>query len=128
VNQLFTQTCTTQTTSWVLHGWSTFDPWTCHEHTLIHKTHHGPDLGEASTFPLILFSILSHIQMSFCLMIPKLGVPNFPKLGFQPLWRAKTSCANLRLRWGLKKIYSLCWELSNDMCHATYTHIYRGDS
>jgi len=25
-----------------------------------HKTHHGPDLGEATTFPLIVLSMLSH--------------------------------------------------------------------
>ncbi len=34
-----------------------------------HKTHHGLDLGETTTFPLIVFYVLGHganIQMSFC--------------------------------------------------------------
>jgi hypothetical protein len=42
--------------------------------TRIHKTHHAPDLGEATTFPLIiLFASLhgSHIQMAFCPGTPK---------------------------------------------------------
>jgi hypothetical protein len=34
-----------------------------------HKTHHGPDLGEATTFPLIVYFVPlhgGHIQMVFC--------------------------------------------------------------
>jgi hypothetical protein len=34
-----------------------------------HKTHHGPDLGEPITFPLIVYSAPlhgAHIQMAFC--------------------------------------------------------------
>jgi hypothetical protein len=45
--------------------------------TRTHKTHHGPDLGEATTFPLIIFFVLGHeanTQMSFCPKTPKLGV------------------------------------------------------
>ncbi len=55
-----------------MHSWNTFGAQTNHEQTQIHnthKTHHGPDLGEAITFPLILFSVLGHgpyTQMSFC--------------------------------------------------------------
>jgi hypothetical protein len=44
---------------------------TNHEHTWTHKTHHGPDLGEA----LIVISTFGHgacTQMSFCLEIPKI--------------------------------------------------------
>jgi hypothetical protein len=39
--------------------------------TRTHKTHHGPDLGEANTFPLIVYSAPlhgGHIQMAFCPM------------------------------------------------------------
>jgi len=42
--------------------------------TQIHKTHHGPDLGEATTFPLILYFVVGHetsTQMSFGPGIPK---------------------------------------------------------
>ncbi len=35
--------------------------------------HHGPNLGEATTFPLMVFSVplhMDHIQMAFCLGTP----------------------------------------------------------
>jgi hypothetical protein len=72
-----------------------------HKQTQIHKTHHGLDLGETTTFFYIAFSMCGHranTQMSFCLMIPNLGVPKFPKLELSRLWRPITSCANLQLR------------------------------
>jgi ribosome assembly protein YihI (activator of Der GTPase) len=50
-----------------MYSWSIFHAQTNHEHTRIHKTHHDPDLGEATTFPLIVFSMINHkgyIQMS----------------------------------------------------------------
>jgi hypothetical protein len=31
-----------------------------HGHKQIHKIHHDLDLGEATTFPLIVFSMISH--------------------------------------------------------------------
>jgi hypothetical protein len=39
---------------------------------MTHKIHHGSDLGEATTFPLIIYFMLGHgtsTQMSFCLAI-----------------------------------------------------------
>jgi hypothetical protein len=39
-----------------------------------HKTHHGLDLGEATTFPLIVYFAalhMGHIQMAFCPGTPK---------------------------------------------------------
>jgi len=47
-------------------------------------------------------------------------VPKFPKLGFPRLWNPITLCANLQLRWSLKKSCSLCQKLFNGMWHATY--------
>jgi hypothetical protein len=41
-----------------------------HRQTRTHKTHHGPNLGESTTFPLIIYYMLGHktkTQMSFCL-------------------------------------------------------------
>jgi hypothetical protein len=67
-----------------MHNWSTFDARTNHKQTWTHKTHHGLDLGEATTFPLIVFYVLGHgacTQMSFCLETPNLGSLKFPKLG-----------------------------------------------
>jgi hypothetical protein len=43
-----------------MHSWSTFGAQMNHGHTRIHKTHHDLDLGEATTFPLIVFSVISH--------------------------------------------------------------------
>jgi hypothetical protein len=42
-----------------------------------------PGLGQATTFPLIIFFVLGHMantQMSFCLGTPKLGISKFLKL------------------------------------------------
>jgi hypothetical protein len=58
-----------------VHNQSTFGAWTNHEQTQTHKTHRGLDLEEATTFSLIVFSVLGHkaiTQMSFC---PKIGTP-----------------------------------------------------
>jgi hypothetical protein len=51
-NQSLTRTCTNQTTSWLVHNWSTFGARAKHGQTQIHKTHHDLDLREATTFPL----------------------------------------------------------------------------
>jgi hypothetical protein len=89
-----------------VHGWSTFDARINHKHTHSHKTHHGLDLGETITFPLVVLFVINHggyIQLSFCLGTPKLGISKFPKLGLSTLWRAIISFANLWLRWDLKQ-------------------------
>jgi hypothetical protein len=47
---------------------------TSHKQTQTYKIHHGPDLGEATTFPLIVFFVPGHrasTQMSFCPRTPK---------------------------------------------------------
>ncbi len=54
-----------------------------------HKTHHGPDLGEATTFPLIVYFVASHkayIQMAFLSRDSQVGVPNSRQLGLPRLW------------------------------------------
>jgi hypothetical protein len=72
---------TNQTTSWLMCNYNTFCARTSHEQTRPHKTHHGPNLGEATTFPFILFYVFDHkasTQMSFCLRspeIPKIETP-----------------------------------------------------
>jgi hypothetical protein len=50
-----------------------------HKQTQTHKTHHGLDLWEATTFPLIVYFAplhKAHIQMVFC---P--GTPEIAKVG-----------------------------------------------
>jgi hypothetical protein len=62
-----------------MHSWSTFGAWMSHGQTRIHKIHHDLDLGEAITFPFIVFFVLGHranTQMSFCLRTPKLEFQN----------------------------------------------------
>jgi hypothetical protein len=59
---------------WLMHSWSTFGAMTSHGQPQTHKTHHSPNLGEATTFPLIVYFAPfyeGHIQMTFCLGTPK---------------------------------------------------------
>jgi len=58
-------------------SWSTFGARTNYEQTWTHKIHHGLNLGEVNTFPLIVFSMCGHrayTQMLFCF-----GSPRNPK-------------------------------------------------
>jgi hypothetical protein len=73
-HQLLTQTCTNQTTSWLVHSLNTFGATMKHGQTRTHKTHHSPNLGESTTFYFIVYSVPlheAHIQMAFCLGTPK---------------------------------------------------------
>jgi hypothetical protein len=60
---------------------SIFGARTSHGQTWIHKTHHVMNLGEITTFPLIVFSMSSHrtnTQMSFFFVV---GFPSWsPKI------------------------------------------------
>jgi hypothetical protein len=63
-----------QPTSWLVQCWNTFGARTNHGQPRTHKTHHGPDSGEATTFPhIVYFAPLhkAHIQMVFCPGTPK---------------------------------------------------------
>jgi hypothetical protein len=114
-----------------MHNLSTLSAWTSHEHTQTHKIHHAPNLGETTTFPLIVFSMINHggcIQMSFCPGTPKLGVLKLSKLGLPTLWKDITSYVDLRLKWGLKQSCSRRRNLLKDMWHITFTHVFQGDS
>ncbi len=56
---------------------------TNHKQTRTHKTHNGPDLGEATTFPFIIYFVPDHetsTQMSFCPQTPKFGSPEISKV------------------------------------------------
>jgi hypothetical protein len=79
--QSLTVIYTNQTTSWLVHGLGTFGAKTHHGQTRTHKTHHDLDLGEATTFPLIVYYVPlhgGHIQMAFCPMTPKWESQNSP--------------------------------------------------
>jgi len=57
-----------------MHSLSTFGAKTSHMQTQTHKTHHSSDLGETTTFPLIVYFVPlheAHIQIAFCPKTPK---------------------------------------------------------
>jgi hypothetical protein len=58
----------------------------------------------------------------------QVGVLKFQQPGLPRLWGRITSCANLRLQWGLKQSCSPHQELCNGMSHATWTKGNRVDS
>ncbi len=100
-----------------MHSLNIFGARTSHEQTQTHKIHHGPDLGEATTFPLIVYFVAlheAHIQMTFCLKTPKC--------------ESIILRSNLWLGWSSKQSCSPRWNLSNSMSHATWTWGNRGDS
>jgi hypothetical protein len=76
VGQLFIQTCINQT-SWLVNIYNILGARMSHGQMWTHKIHYGPDLGEATTFPLIVFFVFSYgvgTQMSFChVVILKIG-------------------------------------------------------
>ncbi len=72
-----------QTTKWLVHIRE--HPWVLGQATgtLTHKTHHGPDSGEATTFPhIVFFATLrwGYIQMALFPGTPKLESRNYPEI------------------------------------------------
>jgi hypothetical protein len=81
-----------------MHSWNIFGAKMNHGQTWIHKTHHGPELGEATTFPLIVYYVPiheAHIQMVFLSWDSQVEVLKLPMLGLLQLWGPITLCANL---------------------------------
>jgi len=80
-NNLFTHTNLHPTNHKLLiQCWSTFGVKTSHERPRTHKTHHGLDSGEATTFPHIVYSTPlheAHIQMVLCPETPKKESQNY---------------------------------------------------
>jgi hypothetical protein len=88
-------------------------------------THHGPDSGEATTFPLIVFSATPHggyIQMAFFSRDSQCGVPKLSRFGLPRLWAFITSRSELGTGRGLSQSCSFRRELSNGVLHFTCTH------
>jgi hypothetical protein len=57
-----------------MHSLSTFGARANHGQIQIHKIHHGLDMANATTFPLIVYYVLGHrtgTQMAFFLGTPK---------------------------------------------------------
>jgi hypothetical protein len=109
-----------------MHGWNTFGARMSDGHTWTHKIHYSMDLGEAITFPLIIFFFINHggcIQMSFWLRTLKLGVSKFPKLGLLAFWKAITFYVDLC--WGEveNKVLALVEKFSK-VCGTPPEHTY----
>jgi hypothetical protein len=91
--------------------------------TWTHKTHHGPDSGEATTFPHIVFSAAlrrGYIQMALFPGTPKLKSRNCPEIvpvGVPGLWELITPDCRVRSQRGLNQSYSSPRELSNAVSH-----------
>jgi hypothetical protein len=62
-----------------MHSWNIFGAWTSQGHTWTYKIHQGPDLGQATTFPLIVLYVINHkgcIQMLIFSGLPNLESQN----------------------------------------------------
>jgi hypothetical protein len=87
-------------------------------------THHGPDSGEATTFPLIIFSAAprgGYIQMALFPGTPKLESRNCLEtvpVGVPGLWELISPNCQVRLEWGLNQCCSSPRELFNSMSHS----------
>jgi hypothetical protein len=100
-------------------------PWVLEHATGIwtHLIHHGPNSGEATTFPLIVFSAVFHrgyIQMLLFLGTPKLESRNCPEIvpiGVPGLWELITPDCRVGSRRGLNQSCSSRRDLSNDVSH-----------
>jgi len=119
-----------QPKSWLIHIRNHSWCWDKPRATRIHLTNHGPDSGEATTFPHIIFSTLlrrTYIRMAFWSWDSQ-GVPKLFQIGLSRLWELITPSSNLWLGWGLKQTCSSLQELSNGVSHSTCTHRGRVDS
>jgi hypothetical protein len=90
-----------------------------------HLTHHGPDSGEATTFPLIVFSAAlrrGHIQMALFPGTLKLESRNCPKtvpIGVPGLWELITPDCRVGSQRGLNQSCSPRRDLSSDVSHSS---------
>jgi hypothetical protein len=94
--------------------------------TLDHKTHHGPDSVEATTFPHIVFSAMlrgDYTQMAHFPGTPKLESRNCPEtipIGVSGLWELITPDCGVRSQRGLNQSYNPRRDLSNAMLHSPF--------
>ncbi len=80
--------------------WSTLSARTSHGQLWTHKTHHGPDSREATTFPHIVFFAPfrgTYIRMVFLSQGSQGGVPKLSRFGLPPLCEVITLCSDLQL-------------------------------
>jgi hypothetical protein len=99
-----------------------------------HKTHHGPDSGDATTIPHIVYSATlrrTYIQVALFPGTPKLESRNptkCPGSGLSGLWEVIDPCLDLESQRGFNRSCSPCWDLFNDVSHSRIEHRERVDS
>jgi hypothetical protein len=111
-------------TYWLVHNWSTFGVRTSHMQLRTHKTHHNPDLGEATTFPLIVYYAplhRGHIQMVF--FVPRLPNGSFeiPLARILATLRAHNLACKPLIAMSLNQSCSPCQKVFNNMSHTACT-------
>ncbi len=75
-----------------MHSLNTFGARMSHGLTRTHKTHHGPDLGEATTFPLKMYSMCRDPSFGLTTkarVCKNVGQEGSPGVTFQPPGSAK---------------------------------------
>jgi hypothetical protein len=117
-------------TRWLVHSWNTLGARTNHERLRTHKTHHGPDSGEATTFSYsILYSSPWRFHSNgFLSRDSQVGVPKLLRLELPQLCGTITFSADLRSGWSLKRSCSPHQEVSNGVSHVTWMQGNRVDS
>ncbi len=78
--------------------------------TQTHKTHHSPNLGEANTFPLIIYFVpfhKAHIQMTFYPLTPKWESRNYQSRDSRDFGPHNFMCKPLIERRFQTKLYPL---------------------
>jgi hypothetical protein len=110
--------------------WTSFGAKKSHGWPQIHKTHHGLDSREATTFPHIVFcTFLWSLHLNgFLSRDSQRRVSKLLRLELAQLCEAIIMRSNLRSGWGFKQSCNSRWELSNSVSHATCTHRVRVDS
>jgi hypothetical protein len=111
-------------------------PWVLGQatNTLTHKTHHGLDSGEATTFPHVVYFVAlrgGYIQMVLFPGIPKLESRNCLEtvpVGVPGLWEFITPDCRVRLQQGLNQSCSSPREISNAVLHSRIGHREEVDS
>jgi hypothetical protein len=100
----------------ILHA---FGVGTSHGLTQTHMTHHDLDSGEATTFPLIVFSAALCQGYSKWLFFPRLPSWSLETIlvGVPGLWELISPDCQVRLKRGLNQCCSSLQELSNAMSH-----------
>jgi hypothetical protein len=106
---------------WLEHFWCTNKPWAYTD------SQDSPQPGLGGSHHLPLYSIIYVWPWGLHPNVILSRLVTLFEIGTSGTLEAHNFCANIQLRWGPKKSYSPCWELSNDMWNVTCTQVNQGD-